>query len=94
MGLAGQLRTGCPNTPAYKSLYGNVHKPSMAQPHMSEALEDDGSQPMVDEIKSYAGPAQEPVGLITGKKSTRNSTFYQVRTLCGKGLIIHVHVCQ
>lgn len=29
-GLPGRVRTGCPNTPAYKSAYCSVHKPAMA----------------------------------------------------------------
>jgi len=29
-GLPGRVRTGCPNTPSFKSSYCNEHKPTMA----------------------------------------------------------------
>ena len=59
--LTGQVRTGCPNTPAYISLYCNLHKPAMVQPQWCEVSED------ADEMKSYSDSNREPVGLITGK---------------------------
>ena len=76
-GLTGQVQTGCPNTPGFKSLYCSLHKPAMVQPQRCEVSEDgDGKgQLRANNIKSSPGSVQEPVGLITGKTSTRNSTF-------------------
>lgn len=86
-GLPGQVRTGCPNTPGYKSLYCSVHKPAMAQPQRYEVEEQGDCQLSPNDVKpsgSIKAP-QEPIGMITGRKSTRNSTFYQV--------YFHIHTC-
>ena len=72
-GLAGQVRTGCPKTPGYKSLYCSLHKPAMVQPQRCEVEKADGQS-----SQSSALAPEEPVGLIIGRKSTRKSTFYEV----------------
>ena len=63
-GLSGRVRTGCPNMPAHKSKYCNSHKPIIAEVSNSD--------------NSDSVHHEEPVGLITGKRTTRTSTHYQV----------------
>jgi len=58
VGLPGVIRTGCPNTPAYKSRFCSLHQPS---------VEDASS-----------AQAQEPSGIIIGKRVTRQGTSYEV----------------
>ena len=76
-GLPGRVRTGCPNTPAYKSPYCSLHKPMLAVPHCIQIPEDDADcevgipEPDKDSTK-------EPVGIIVEKRTTRKSTFYKV----------------
>lgn len=65
-GLPGRVRTGCPNTPAFKSAYCSIHKPVMAAPHSDGQGDDDNDT------------REEPIGLILGKRITRTSTMYQV----------------
>lgn len=75
-GLRGQVQTGCPNTPGYKSLYCSLHKPSMVMPQHFELKEDSGENDVVSQASASA--EAEPVGMIIGKKTTRNCTYYQV----------------
>lgn len=63
-GLPGRVRTGCPNTPGYKSLYCAIHKPVIAVPTGGD--------------NSDHTDNTEPVALIIGKRQTRTSTLYQV----------------
>ena len=65
-GLTGRARTGCPNTPDYRSIYCDLHKPVLAVPcHGSN----DSPQHK---------PTKEPIGLIIGKRETRTSILYEV----------------
>ena len=74
-GLPGQVRTGCPNTPDYKSLFCALHKPAVAvRSTRIEESQDKSSSPDLSQQDSF----REPIGLIIGKQSTRNSTLYQV----------------
>lgn len=71
-GLPGKLRTGCPNTPTYKSPYCHLHKPLISLPH------GDFENKSNDEDSSPSGSTRsEPVSLIIGKRVTRNTTLYQ-----------------
>lgn len=70
-GLPGRLRTGCPNTPDYKSSYCSLHKPVIASAHHDGDANDSSIQ------------KKEPIGLIIGKRETRSCTLYQVNlVLC------------
>jgi hypothetical protein len=40
-GLPGRVRTGCPNTPAYKSAYCDVHRPAMGTHHFDGGAKDE-----------------------------------------------------
>lgn len=71
-GLPGRVRTGCPNSPSYASLYCSLHKPMLAVAHHGDA---DGN-PINLTGKSAE---KEPVGLVVGKRETRASTLYQVK---------------
>ena len=64
-GLPGRVRTGCPNTPAYKSVYCNVHKPVIAIPTGGD-------------VSQNNRPSAEPVALIVGVRQLRNKTLYEV----------------
>jgi hypothetical protein len=64
-GLVGQIATGCPNSPAFKSRYCTYHSPFAVSP------QEEGSSPLSDQESQLAA-------IITGKRLTRTSTFYQV----------------
>ena len=68
--LPGLIKTGCPNTPAYKSRYCASHGPLVAIPHK------------LDEAKEVVTvqKAEEPrlAGIITGKRTTRSSMLFEV----------------
>ncbi len=65
-GLSGKARSGCQNTPAYKSSYCELHKPVLAMPQRIQPEDEPG----VIQITS--------VGIIINKRKTRHSTLYQV----------------
>ena len=65
--LPGRIRTGCPNTPAYKSRYCSVHAPFAAQPHNIKALNDD------DKLTTHE--VGKLAGIITSKCTTRKSVL-------------------
>ena len=65
-GLNGKVQTGCLNTPAYKSSYCHLHKPTMS-------VQKGGDSECTKE---------KPVGLIVSKNETRKTAFYQVKTTC------------
>jgi len=63
-GLQGKVQTGCPNTPALKSTYCKVHKPTVAiQSTESESCE---------------SSTKKAVGLIISKKETRNTQVQSI----------------
>lgn len=76
-GLPGKLCTGCPNTPAIKSPYCTLHKPLISSPNSSDNATDGN-------LSSLESRKSEPVGLIIGKRITRNNTLYQVSRLLSK----------
>jgi len=71
--LPGKVKTGCPNTPAYKSRYCAVHAPFITTPCDVDATKDDAEG-------AVTSCNMEPrlVGIITSKRTTRNSVFYKV----------------
>ena len=73
-GLPGMLRTGCPNTPGYKSRYCALHSPTVTTPHNVQ-FSDDGTV-MTGGNSEDAEPRH--VAIIINKRVTRQSTFYQV----------------
>ena len=74
-GLPGRVRTGCPNTPDYKSPFCASHKPAVALRSSGVAEPQDKSS---SQTLSQQDSSQEPIGLIIGKRSTRSTTLYQV----------------
>ena len=76
-GLPGKVRTGCPNTPDLKSRYCSVHAPFTAIPHEVQFFAD-GTP--ADQDHSTSKKEESQVALITGKRITRNSVFYEVTT--------------
>ena len=77
-GLTGRVRTGCPNTPEFKSHYCALHRPAVI--------------PKRDSIgtgiaTSSTSLAEEQVGMIIGKRETRNCILYEV-CLCMKCIYI------
>ena len=73
-GLVGMIRTGCPNTPAYKSRYCVLHSPTATTPSNVQFLED-GNPVTTGHSKE---PETRHAAIITRKRVTRQSTFYQV----------------
>lgn len=71
-GLAGQVQTGCPNTPVYKSSFCAIHKTVMAKPSQ---LTEPCNKTTTNNFKLQK---EEAVGMIVNKRTTRNSTLYQV----------------
>ena len=78
-GLPGRVRTGCPNTPAFKSPYCSVHKPMLAVPQRIQLPEED-SDFDINVPQPDINSKEEPAGIIIEKRATRNSTFYKVIT--------------
>lgn len=74
-GLPGRVRSGCPNTPDYKSRYCSLHKPAVAIP---QKISPDGSAPN----PSTPASEEDQVGLIINKRVTRSSTLYEVSIMC------------
>ena len=75
-GLAGMIQTGCPNTPAYKSRYCVFHSPTVTTPQNIKFAED--GTPM--SITNSKDTEERQVAIITNKRVTRKSTFYEVST--------------
>ena len=72
-GLPGRLCTGCPNTPAYKSPYCNLHKPLISLPQHANSMNSDYDGNSL----TFHYTEKKPVGLIIGKRATHNTTLYQ-----------------
>ena len=76
-GLPGRVRSGCPNTPEFKSCYCKLHMPTVATPSKKSES---------DEAETSSTTVEDQVGLIVGKRETRNCTLYEVHCK-------HVHTC-
>ena len=75
-GLPGKVCTGCPNAPAYMSPYCEIHKPTVATPQVDN---EEGSSTCTQKASS-----EDQVGLVIGKRVTRNATMYT--------RYVHMHV--
>ena len=66
---------GCQNSPAFDSSFCILHKPVLAMPQrvQLQRATSEGGELTLDIHK-----AEEPVGIITNKRKTRSSTFYEV----------------
>ena len=67
-GLNGQVRIGCQDTPSFKSMYCELHKPKVPASAKTPA---EGTRHSDD-----AGDHE--LGIITGKRVTRTSVLYEV----------------
>ena len=76
--LPGQVKTGCPNTPALNSRYCSLHAPLCMTSHAITPMQ--GSN---EPIAVRSTNEEKIAAIITDKRVTRMSTLYQV----------HVHVC-
>ena len=74
VGLPGKIKTGCPNTPAFKSRYCSVHTPYVT------LREVDGSDTQEPSTSSINAP--KLAGIITNKRVTRTSVLYEVYFYC------------
>ena len=76
-GLQGKIRTGSPNMPAFKSSFCSVHAPTVA---VCYDISGDDNNITVENSQKLApsNSEQHPIGLITEKGTTRNSTLYKV----------------
>ncbi len=68
-GLHGRVRSGCPNTTCHKSRYCTVYKPTIA---ISQQEQEVGTSTLSSMI------SEDKVGMIIGKRNTRQSTLYEV----------------
>ena len=75
-GLPGKIQTGCPNTPDLKSRFCSKHRPTAVTPQCSQPTELQG------EASASLGQSEEQQGIIIGKKTTRQSTIYEVLYVC------------
>lgn len=71
-GLPGRIKTGCPNSPAYKSRYCSLHAPVIAK-SSPYSFSDSG-----EEIQCEMTNSEGPIAMITSKRQTRQNTFYKV----------------
>ena len=71
-GLPGRVRSGCPNTPEFMSHYCALHRP-VAIPRK------DATDTSVPGTTSTV-MTEDQVGLIIGKRETRNCALYEVCT--------------
>ena len=76
-GLPGSIKTGCPNTPDFKSRYCKLHTPTVATSH-PVSLSDDGEPNVLICEKTNDFDAECPVAMILSKRQTRQTTFYKV----------------
>lgn len=76
-GLPGKVSTGCPNTPAFKSRYCTLHSPITVTPKHIQFSEDGTvSEACQNEEREIE---ERHAAIITNKRITRSSSFYQVR---------------
>lgn len=72
-GILGNIKTGCPNTPAYKSRYCSVHAITIAK-SSPVVFTDDADEQVTPQASNKEGP----IAMITGKRKTRQNVYYQV----------------
>ena len=70
-GLPGKIKTGCPNTPAFKSRYCSIHIPYVAH------IQSNGSDTQAQTTSSSI-TAPKLAGIIINKRVTRTSVLYEV----------------
>ena len=66
-GLPGNIKTGCPETPAFMSQYCYEHSARIGK--------------RMSETEGLSDSEENVVAFITNKKQTRNGTYYQVLIL-------------
>lgn len=76
-GLVGKIPTGCPNTPAHKSRYCSLHSPIKVVPQNAQFSEEGGQ--LEAHFNHEKRGEEEHAAIITSKRTTRTSTFYQVK---------------
>ena len=72
-GVAGSIKTGCPNTPAFKSRYCKVHAPVSVKSNSVIFSS--------DEVKPCKSNIEGPLATILQKRETRQNVYYQVQKL-------------
>ena len=84
-GLDGSIKTGCPETPAFKNRYCTDHKPQVCNLDCSEERDESLNIQTGPELRSKAqtlykdSSKGEPIAeMILGKKTTRKQSYYQV----------------
>lgn len=78
-GLPGKIPTGCPNTPSYKSRYCSIHSPIMVTPTQIQFTE--GDEATANSLSEKKQHEEKHAAIITSKRVTRSSNFYQVSVL-------------
>ena len=80
-GLVGSTKTGCPETPDFKSLYCSQHKSQACDLQSYEEVDDELGVPSGPKLRSHQQKqsAGNPIAeMILAKKTTRKQTYYQV----------------
>ena len=80
-GLTGSIKTGCPETPDYKSRYCSLHKSQACDLQRYDEDDDELDVPSGPTLRSHQQKqsAGNPIAeMILAKKTTRKQTYYQV----------------
>ena len=80
-GLPGIIRTGCPNTPAYKSRYYSLHNSTKERTSKVISKESHYASTEGNTSKVISTESAEPSGIVTGKRITRQGINYEVSIL-------------
>ena len=72
-GLPGKVKTGCPNTPQLLSRYCPTHSPVVFTPQGLQS-----SEHIPTSSQKASGLQEDVIAYVLGKKTTRQTTFYQV----------------
>ena len=80
-GLPGSIKTGCPETPDFKSRYCSQHKSQACDLQSYEDVDDELGVPSGPKLRLHQQKqsAGSPIAeMILAKKTTRKQTYYQV----------------
>ena len=80
-GLSGSIKSGCPETPDFKSRYCSQHKCQACDLQNREEVDDELGVPSGPTLRSHQKKqsAGNPIAeMIIAKKTTRKQTYYQV----------------
>ena len=79
-GLTGSIKTGCPETPDFKSRYCSLHKSQVCDLQRYEEEDDELDVPSGPMLRSHQQKqsAGNPIAEMILAKKTRKQTYYQI----------------